>query len=461
MGISANLFYSSNSENDTLHKRVAPSQEQLSYLQENWNNLASYLKQGVSLHYGLNSETWIQGSYKFGTLIRPVSMEFEYDVDLGLYLTPKTEDLEKLPSAYSYRNYVRNLLEVYTQSDSEADKVATPSKEKCERLHYKKNFHIDVPAYKLINDNHLLATLPDNWQDSNPKELYLWFRGECEKAKDPQQLKRIIQYVKNWAAQTFMSHGKEFQPSSIMLTVLVTNAYLKLNREISIDDDDSLTLIVSEIYSKFIFDSAIKNPTDSSENLNRMSEEGSRNFSTELASLKGTCLAAARTTNKFMASRMWERAFGHFFPIAAEEYASGQLPARINPEIDIDLLHSEYGSPVYTTHNSIMQVPKQCHLHFRITNPEQLPAGCKVEWVVRNAGKEAMNTNDMGHKIIGTGLFEHKEHTAYHGQHYMDCTVYDAHGSFYSFKRVPVAVLRQTQSQVHKRPNSGYRRHAN
>jgi len=98
-------------------------------------------------------------------------------------------------------------------------------------------------------------------------------------------------------------------------------------------------------------------------------------------------------------------------------------------------------------------------LRFRITNANNFPLGSTVEWVVRNAGKEAMNTNDMGHKVSGQNMYEHKEHTAYHGTHYMDCSIYDANGDLYSFRRVPVSILSKTKEQLRQAPKQNYRRY--
>ena len=41
--------------------------------------------------------------------------------------------------------------------------------------------------------------------------------------------------------------------------------------------------------------------------------------------------------------------------------------------------------------------------------------------MVRNEGREAENTNDLGH-VAGQGLTAH-ERSAYRGRHYMDCVV--------------------------------------
>lgn len=459
MGISSDLFYTPNIEDDTLYRRVVPSQEQIDYLQENWRSLAEYLKICTSQHYGIPCNTWIQGSYKFGTLIRPVSMGLEYDVDLGFYLTPSdNQHLSKIPDATSYRGYIRSLLEVYATSDDEADKVASPSKEKCERLHYKKDFHIDVPAYKLIDKRHMLAVLPNEWEHSDPRKMYLWFKQVCENVQDGGQLRRFIQYFKNWSAQKFSDLDKDYQPSSIMLTVLVANAYVIQNHMMPSADDDGFTLIVNKVLSKLNTSSAVPNPANSSEDLNRLSDEGFQNFINELTELKSISIAAGKTNSRFYASHIWEKAFGHFFPIDAESYADENLPARIAPEIEVDVLEDRYGSPFITcTKNAVSSVPKNCWLNFRITNPENMPLGCTVEWTVRNSGKEAMNTNDMGHKAIGQSMFEHQERTAYHGTHYMDCSVYNLSGELYSFRRIPVSILNKTLKQIRQPVRQNYR----
>lgn len=461
MGISSDLFYTSNTEGDTLYRRVVPSEEQIDYLQENWRSLADYLKTCTSQHFGIPCNTWIQGSYKLGTLIRPVSMGLEYDVDLGFYLTPSDDQhLIKIPDAASYRGYIRSLLEIYATSDDETDKVASPSKEKCERLHFKKDFHIDVPAYKLVDKRHMLAVLPNEWAHSDPRKLYLWFKHVSQNVQDGGQLRRFVQYFKNWSAQKFSDLDKGFQPSSIMLTVLVANAYATLNHVMPNAEDDGFTLIVNKVLSKLNTSPAVPNPADSSEDLNRLSDTGFQNFINELTELKNISIAAGKTNSRFYASRIWERAFGHFFPIDAESYTDANLPARISPEIAIDVLEDRYGSSFITgAKNAVNSVPKNCWLNFRITNQENMPFGCTVEWTVRNSGKEAMNTNDMGHKALGQGMFEHLEHTAYHGTHYMDCSVYDTYGDLYSFRRVPVSILSRTLQQISKPSKNNYRQY--
>ena len=60
--------------------------------------------------------------------------------------------------------------------------------------------------------------------------------------------------------------------------------------------------------------------------------------------------------------------------------------------------------------------------------------------MVRNEGREAENTNDLGH-IAGRGLTA-EERSAYRGTHYMDCVVKVA-GQTVAMRRVPVTITGQ------------------
>jgi hypothetical protein len=74
MGIASSLFFSSNdTEKQTLHRRITPSDEQIEEQQDRWNKLAEHLVADIKAETGCAVQTWLQGSYKFGTQIRPPS----------------------------------------------------------------------------------------------------------------------------------------------------------------------------------------------------------------------------------------------------------------------------------------------------------------------------------------------------------------------------------------------------
>ena len=82
MGKASGLF--NGNTDQTLIGRVTPTTEQREFLQEQWNNLAEHLKKALGKH-GDTISTSLQGSYKYATLIKPVHLGEEYDVDVGVY----------------------------------------------------------------------------------------------------------------------------------------------------------------------------------------------------------------------------------------------------------------------------------------------------------------------------------------------------------------------------------------
>ena len=90
MGISSSLFYSIDSSNkQTLHRRIRPTEEQFEEQQARWNLLADYLITDLKKMSGYTIKTWLQGSYKFGTQIRPSHKTGEFDI----FMLPKGEKI--------------------------------------------------------------------------------------------------------------------------------------------------------------------------------------------------------------------------------------------------------------------------------------------------------------------------------------------------------------------------------
>lgn len=86
-------------------------------------------------------------------------------------------------------------------------------------------------------------------------------------------------------------------------------------------------------------------------------------------------------------------------------------------------------------------MPKDCSLHFSVTNPEAIPPDATIEWMVRNEGDEAERINDLGH-YVGRGIqrpLSASAPTAYRGTHYMDCII-RRWGQIIGGRRVPVTV---------------------
>lgn len=72
MGIASSLFYSSNdTEKQTLLRRIIPNAEQIQEQQDRWKELADHLIADLKDETGCPILSWLQGSYKYHTQIRP------------------------------------------------------------------------------------------------------------------------------------------------------------------------------------------------------------------------------------------------------------------------------------------------------------------------------------------------------------------------------------------------------
>jgi hypothetical protein len=380
-----------------------------------------------------------------GTVIRPVSKAEEYDVDLGLYFCWDSGEGSG-PAAKQLKEWVQGSVLRAIERIEGVKSAAVPPKERCSRVHYEKQFHIDIPVYHLSEstDRRRLATETKGWESSDPKAIYLWFKGQ---AGNPEraQLRRVVRYLKAWAALEFKENA-DSRPSSILLTVLATEAFVTLSNEL--DDEDALCAVVSNIYTRLAEDLEVLNPVDRDENLNRLSEGGLTQFLTSLSRLNDICTRALDCEDESAAAIVWDEAFSYLLQLPVEDQSvefdeanSGRALMAL-PDIDIDVRDANGGFRG-TYRNEVPQVPKGCQLKFRIINPAVVPDFAVVSWVVRNDGVDAIAVNDLGHSKVGVRTLECDEKTAYNGRHFMDCTV-RVNGQVFAVRRIPVYVREPT-----------------
>jgi hypothetical protein len=210
-------------------------------------------------------------------------------------------------------------------------------------------------------------------------------------------------------------------------------------------NDEAIIEIINIINTRVSRNSDASNPVNGCENLNRLSEEHNGKFVNELGKLARIASRAGEAKSELEAADIWQEAFGYMFPMPdiSEEIvkiaADRGVPAIILPNILV--IAKPKGSKEareFTGVNKIGPIPKKCDITFEVTNFSKLPAGAEVFWVVRNEGREAELTNDLGHSHQ-RGRIAY-ETSAYKGTHYMDCTVKLA-GRTIAIRRVPVVIM--------------------
>jgi len=444
MGKASRLF--NGQAEQTLYGRVTPSQEQRDFLQQQWNTLADHLKARLAMH-GYPVSTWLQGSYKYGTLIKPVRPDEEYDVDLGIYFewTPQRGHVE--PTAGQLRQWVQRELLAYKALNPEVKEVCVPPKERCSRAVYAKRFHIDTPTYHLDpdSDERRLATLSGNWEGSDPKALYKWFKKAVDE-DDRDQLRRLIRYLKGWAAIAFEG-AEDSRPSSIMLTVLVAQVFrsMWLDRLGGMDDDDALAAVIKAMHRQLQESRDVWNPVDTKESLNRIPKDSWPAFMTRLTALKDCAENAEAAEDEPAAALAWSEAFSYLMPlpegdvVEVEDAGSKSAVMQI-PDVQVEVASSwDFKQVLGTYRNEVPTVPKHRCLRFTILNPQIVPAMAQVEWTVRNDGTEAEFLGDLGHTRGGIGMHSVQERTLYAGKQYMDLVI-RCNGTVYAARRVAVLI---------------------
>lgn len=428
MGTAADLFHSADASRQTLHRRITPTNDQQEDQKERWNHLADFLKSRLKDDTGLSTRTWLQGSYKFGTQIRPWNTKAQFDIDLGLYFEWKGSPKDGDSEPEDLKGLVQKaLLEYQRDDENDATDVEDP-KERCCRISFNPDFHIDVPCYHLDNENdaRALATETRGWEDSDPKAIYVWFKDEQDDQLLRAKVRRQVRYLKMWAALNFSDDSR---PSSILLTVLTTEAVRNTDL-VALAEDDLLELIINRLQTQLSGSSTVSNPVEVGEDLNRLSDEAHEVFIEQLATFSGIALRANAAAEKSTAAEIWAEAFGHFFPMPEdndEEVAQiiedrALAVYRAFPQIAVKAVPRGNAHKTLTGTNSIALVPKDCDISFTLMNAGDFPAGATWRWTVRNSGEEAAFRNDLGHHV-GSDVTATR-HTEYNGKHAMDLTVY-------------------------------------
>jgi hypothetical protein len=455
----ASRLFNGNTE-QTLIGRVTPTAEQREFLQEQWNNLAEHLKKTLSARHGYTISTWLQGSYKYATLIKPVHLGEEYDVDVGLYFEWDDEqDVEPTPK--QLRDWVQAELLDYEKTCACLKKVEVPAKERCSRASYIRQFHIDTPVYHLNTDSDVrrLACLSNKWEHSDPKNLYKWFK-EVVPEGDRDQLRRLVRYLKAWAAVSF-DDIPDSRPSSIFLTVLAAEEFrgLWLHRFLRMADDEALIKVIGAIYRRLSANKKVSNPVDTREDLNRMSSSEWDGFLPRLATLHDIAERADAAEDEAGAALIWADAFSFLMPLpeAGEvevvDSRFGQA-LMVLPEIDIQVLSDDSDRVIARHRNDVPGVAKGRRLVFSISNPQVIPKFATIEWTVRNEGTEADARSDLGHRRVAANMLSCEEHTAYVGRHFMDCVV-RVDGQVFALRRVAVNI-RDVKDVLRNPPKPSY-----
>lgn len=209
-----------------------------------YNAVAEMLKKDEDFFDGLMIEVYVQGSKRIGTTVRPINEE-DFDLDIVLHIydpyyhhTPE-KIYNALIKALEKNGYYKAIME---------------RKQRCVRLNYKSDFHMDIlPACMPNQFEREMIKIPEkalkNWSSGNPKGFSDWFLAIANSVKEPMlrkyadvllrsqleteelpkelylktPLQRAVQLLKRYRDIYFSN--RDYKVSSVVITTLTAQFY--------------------------------------------------------------------------------------------------------------------------------------------------------------------------------------------------------------------------------------------
>lgn len=233
---------------DNMFRRIAAeieiSEEQSIKAKESYEAVGKYLNNNIKQY---DVRIFPQGSFRLGTVIKPISDKDEYDIDLVVTID------NKFMSAKELKNIVGDILKA---SDRYSEKV--DEGKRCWTIQYAEsaNYHMDIlPTMKsstYFQNKELIMTHKENeesdyeFRTTNPEAYYDWFlkRMESEKKKLTEEyasrnkmeivdvpeykikttLQIAIEILKRYRDMKY-KENPDIKPISIILTTLIAKTY--------------------------------------------------------------------------------------------------------------------------------------------------------------------------------------------------------------------------------------------
>lgn len=151
-----------------------------------------------------------QGSYRQGTIIKPVNPDQDFDVDLLIELSP----VDKWGAA----DYLKTLAAEFQKTSRYKDKVDTRGKTRCVTIDYESDFHVDiVPSITTASGQVIMNKKTNEYETTDGDGYATWFENQNTIAGNNALVKvvRLIKYVRDY--------HQSFEAKSVLLTTLLGN----------------------------------------------------------------------------------------------------------------------------------------------------------------------------------------------------------------------------------------------
>ena len=245
----------------------------------------------------------LQGSYAFGTLIKPVDDNDEYDADIQIVMNPNSE--------WEPRDYVLEVRRTLVDNTTYADKLRL--KTRCVTVDYAGEFHLDVVPRVTIDGKHYVCNRNDNKFEETDGIGYRDWINEKNRITGG-NLKRVIRLLKY-----LRDHKNSFTAKSILLTTLAADTIEASDEgkaSVSTNADTLVTVLtrLDDYLQQRPSMPKVKNPVLDTEDFDRhWDQQKYANFRNRVHSYAQTSKQAKDEPSSEKAIQLWRKLFGDNF----------------------------------------------------------------------------------------------------------------------------------------------------
>ena len=249
-----------------------------------------------------------QGSFKAHTCINQI--DEDYDIDDGVYLRHLPENKDDWPETETVHNEIKEAVKDHTDQPPE-DKTA------CVRVHFKKEYHVDLAIYGEFEDKVYLARKgSEQWEENSPRLFTEWILDKVK--SHGEQVRNVIKYIKKWAYY----NGWIDTISGFLTTILVGDHFSPSAER----DDLALSNTLKNIADHLRNNRKILRPVEPKKNMTEsFSEAEIDKMISRFEKFSDKAQKAVNETVKKEAQETWRSLFGDDFPKYEDEKIDNSL----------------------------------------------------------------------------------------------------------------------------------------
>lgn len=377
-----------------------------------------------------------QGSWAHRTIIKPVNGR-EFDADFLLHLTERPE------WSANPKSYVQQVRDAFGRSSSYKDKVR--KKNRCVRIVYANDCHVDVVSYVVLADGRqmIVNSEENKFEDTNPQGFTDWMKDKDGLANGHlRKVIRLMKYVRDYKGT--------FSVPSVILTTLLGERVEAYQTDTRYSDVPTALLNVladlDQWLQRYPTMPIIEDPSCPGTSFNHRWDQDRYEKFRKIINLYALWVEEAyHEADKAKSVEAWQRVFGPDFkaPVAAvseaamakgairapidraprEEFIEERALTRVGGHrARIDATVQKKDGFRHGSLRAMGKVGKNRWLDFRVTT--DVPDPYELFWKVRNTGSEARTAGDLrGELLKDEGRRVRHEHTKYKGCHYVEAYV--------------------------------------